>query len=134
VLDAGHVAALANRLGSPLRRIDFTFDVAGGVEAARAALQRVREDISAAVTVTVGANEKPAVIVLSDREANEQRAALPALLAVSAAWKEMVCAGAHDVPLIVESGQVIETHHIALLIAVGTSAVFPYLAMELSEI
>ena len=36
-------------------------------------------------------------------------------------------------PLIVESGQVIETHHIALLIAVGASAVFPYLAMELSE-
>ena len=45
----------------------------------------------------------------------------------------MVRAGAHDVPLIVESGQVIETHHIALLIAVGASAVFPYLAMELSE-
>ncbi|HEY4949747.1 MAG TPA: glutamate synthase large subunit [Candidatus Acidoferrales bacterium] len=131
VLDAGHVAALAHRLSSPLRRIDFTFDVAGGTAAARAALQRVREDISAAVAVS--ASEKPAVIVLSDREANEQRAALPALLAVSAAWNEMVRAGAHDVPLIVESGQVIETHHIALLVAVGASAVFPYLAMELSE-
>jgi len=131
ILDAGHLAALENRLGSPLRRIDFTFDVAGGVEAARAALQRLRQDISAAVTVA--ATEKPAMIVLSDRAAIEQRAALPALLAVSAAWKEMVRAGAHDVPLIVESGQVIETHHIALLIAVGASAVFPYLAMQLSE-
>ncbi len=131
VLDAGHVAALANRLGSPLQRIDFTFDVAGGTEAARAALQRVRQDISAAITLAV--NEKPAVIMLSDREANQQRAALPALLAVSAAWKEMVRLGAHDVPLVVESGQVIETHHIALLIAVGASAVLPYLAMELSE-
>ena len=131
VLDAGHAKALESRLGSPLPRIDFTFDVAGGTGAARAALQRVREDISAAVALS--ASEKPAVIVLTDREANEQRAALPALLAVSAAWKEMVRAGAHDVPLIVESGQVIETHHIALLIAVGASAVFPYLAMELSE-
>jgi len=94
-------------------------------------LQRVRQDISAAFTI--GASDKPAVIVLSDRGATEQRAVLPALLALSAAWKEMVRVGAHDVPLIVESGQVIETHHIALLIAVGASAVFPYLAMELSE-
>jgi glutamate synthase domain-containing protein 2/glutamate synthase domain-containing protein 1/glutamate synthase domain-containing protein 3 len=131
VLDTGHLAALQSRLGTPLRRIDFTFEAAGGVEAARAALERVRQDIAAAVTV--GACEKPAVIVLSDRGATEQRATLPALLALSAAWKEMVRVGAHDVPLIVESGQVIETHHIALLIAVGASAVFPYLAMELSE-
>jgi glutamate synthase domain-containing protein 2/glutamate synthase domain-containing protein 1/glutamate synthase domain-containing protein 3 len=131
VLDAGHLAALQARLGTPLQRIDFTFEAAGGVEAARAALERVRQDISAAVSV--GASEKPALIVLSDHGATEQRAVLPALLALSAAWKEMVRAGAHDVPLIVESGQVIETHHIALLIAVGASAVFPYLAMELAE-
>ena len=135
VLDAGHLASLESRLGTPLRRIDFTFDVAGGTAAARAALQRVRQDISASVTLGAGAgaNERPAVIVLTDRGATEQRAALPALLALSTAWMEMVRAGAHDVPLIVESGQVIETHHIALLIAVGASAVFPYLAMQLSE-
>jgi glutamate synthase domain-containing protein 2/glutamate synthase domain-containing protein 1/glutamate synthase domain-containing protein 3 len=129
VLDAGHLAALQTRLGAPLRRIDITFEAAGGAEAARAALRRVRQEISAALS----ASEKPAVIVISDRSTTEQRAALPALLALSAAWKEMVRAGAHDVPLIVESGQVIETHHIALLIAVGASAVFPYLAMALSE-
>ena len=131
VLDAGHLTALESRLGAPLRRIDFTFDAAGGTDAARAALQRVREEISAAVSAAN--NDKPAVIVLSDRAASKQRTALPAMLSVSAAWKEMVRAGAHDVALIVESGQVIETHHIALLIAVGASAVLPYLAMELSE-
>src|SRR5271169_1090319 len=135
VLDAGQLAALESRLGAPLQRIDFTFDAAGGTEAARAALQRVREEISAVVAIDSSASnyEKPAVIMLSDRAASVQRVALPAMLAVSAAWKEMVHAGAHDVALIVESGQVIETHHIALLIAVGASAVFPYIAMELSE-
>jgi glutamate synthase domain-containing protein 2/glutamate synthase domain-containing protein 1/glutamate synthase domain-containing protein 3 len=137
VLDAGHLVALESRLGTPLRRVDFTFDAAGGAAAARAALQRVRDEISAAVTANSSLcarnNERPAAIVLSDRAASEQRATLPAMLAVSAAWKEMVRIGAHDAPLIVESGQVIETHHIALLIAVGASAVFPYLAMELSE-
>ncbi|MFZ3215002.1 MAG: glutamate synthase large subunit [Candidatus Acidiferrales bacterium] len=128
VLQAGHVAALESRLGHVPRRIDFTFDVAGGAEAARAAFERVRRDVAAAVV------EEVPIVVLSDRAVNESRAALPALLAVSAAWKEMVRVGAHDVPVLVESGQVIETHHVALLVAVGASAVFPYLAMELAEI
>ena len=48
VLDAGHLATLEARLSAPLPRIDFTFDAAGGTEAARAALQRVREQISVA--------------------------------------------------------------------------------------
>src|SRR2546428_9003125 len=32
-----------------------------------------------------------------------------------------------------ESGQVIDTHHVALLVAAGASAVFPYLALEQAE-
>ena len=42
----------------------------------------------------------------------------------------MVRAGCWNIPLIIETGQVIDTHHIALLIAAGASAVFPYAAME----
>src|SRR5271154_4203951 len=84
VLDAGHLASLESRLATPLRRIDFTFDVAGGTVAARAALQRVRQDISAAVTISpsAGAQERHAALGLTDRGATEQRVALPALLAL----------------------------------------------------
>ena len=146
VLDAGQMAILENedeattlwttaatrrlvprKLGPAVQRIDFTFDAANGVHAAEAALDRVRDDIAAAI------RKNPALIVLTDRGTNENRAALPALLALSAAWKEMVLLGAHNTSLVVESGQIIETHHIALLIATGASAVYPYLAMELSE-
>ena len=42
----------------------------------------------------------------------------------------MVEAGAQHIPLAIESGQVIDTHHVALLVAAGPSAVFPYLALE----
>ena len=42
-------------------------------------------------------------------------------------------AGGCEIPIIVEIGQVIKTDHVALLVAVGANAVFPYLAMELSE-
>ncbi len=45
----------------------------------------------------------------------------------------MVREGAYDTPLLVETGQVIETHHIAMLVAVGASVVCPYIALELSE-
>ncbi len=71
-------------------------------------------------------------ILLSDRAVSDKRAAVPALLAVSCAWRAMTAAGAWKLPLIVETGQVIDTHHVALLVAAGASAVHPYLAMSLS--
>jgi glutamate synthase domain-containing protein 2/glutamate synthase domain-containing protein 3 len=55
------------------------------------------------------------------------------LLALAAAWKALVGAGAQDIPLVIETGQVIDTHHLALLVAAGASAVFPYLALEQAE-
>ena len=61
---------------------------------------------------------------------SETRAALPALLVTSAAWRAMSAAGAWKIPLIVETGQVFDTHHLALLIAAGASAVHPYFALS----
>jgi hypothetical protein len=55
------------------------------------------------------------------------------LLATAAVWKAMVREGLWDVPLIVESAQVFDTHHVALLVASGASAVVPYLADEFAE-
>jgi glutamate synthase (ferredoxin) len=126
VLDVRQMERLQVKLGEA-HRIDFTWETAGGVDSALAALGRIREEAAEV------AKAKPALIVLSDRRVAANRAALPALLACAAAWKELVRAGACQVPLLIESGQIIETHHIALLIAIGAAAVFPYLAFELSE-
>jgi glutamate synthase (NADPH/NADH) large chain len=71
-------------------------------------------------------------ILLSDRTLSAKRAALPALLAVSAVWQAMTEACAWDVPLIVETGQVVDTHHLALLVAAGASAVHPHLAVSMA--
>ncbi len=127
VLDAGQIAALESGLLAPAQRVDITFDSTGGAKAGLEALERVRNE------VVEGAQNKPAMFLLSDQRIDADRAALPVLLAVAAAWKELARAGAFDVPVIVESGQIIETHHIALLIAAGATAVFPGLAMELAE-
>jgi len=126
VVDARQIEQIEGRTGES-QRIDFTFDVSGGVTAARAALGCLRSEAARA------ARRRPALIVLTDRRTSRARAALPALLACAAAWCEIVRAGACRVPLIIESGQVVETHHAALLIAAGASAVFPFLGLEFSE-
>jgi glutamate synthase (ferredoxin) len=124
LLDAGQMDSLAKSLPA-LRCIDFSFETAGGVDAARQALSRIQKEASMAAAAD-------RAILLSDRGLSDQRAALPALLAVSTAWRAMTEAGAWDIPLIVETGQVIDTHHVALLVAAGASAVHPYLAMSLA--
>jgi len=55
------------------------------------------------------------------------------LLAAAKLWKSAVRQGYADVPLIVESAQVFDTHHVAMLLAAGASAVVPYLAEEFAE-
>jgi glutamate synthase (ferredoxin) len=126
ILDAGQAGQVESLL-QPACRIDITFEAAGGVSGAIAALDRIRKEAATA------AKSKPAVVVLSDRTTDSKRASLPAMLATAAVWKEMVRGGAYDTPLLVETGQVIETHHIAMLVAVGASVVCPYIALELSE-
>src|ERR1700751_1469818 len=127
LMDPGQIAALRSHLHAPVRSISFTFEAAGGVKAAIGAAQCVRDEVSSSE------RRPPSMILLSDRGISSERAAVPALLALAAAWKALVSAGACDVPLIIETGQVIETHHLAMLIAAGASAVCPYLALELSE-
>jgi glutamate synthase (ferredoxin) len=124
LLDAGQMDSLGDAL-STVHYIDFSFEAAGGVDAAHQALNRIREEAASAGTAG-------RVIILSDRALSDTRTALPALLAVSCAWRAMTEAGAWNLPLIVETGQVIDTHHVALLVAAGASAVHPYLAMSLS--
>jgi glutamate synthase (ferredoxin) len=124
LLDAGQVSDLAAAV-APVHYIDLTFEAAGGIEAARHALTAISAEASAA-------GAKSGMIVLSDRGLSETRAVLPALLAVSTVWKAIAFAGCWRIPLMIESAQVIDTHHFALLIASGASAVHPWLAMEMA--
>src|SRR5690242_777050 len=126
LLGSAQMQALAET-HAPGHHMDFTFEAGLGVDGALAALDRISAEARHAVSAGAG------IVFLSDRSASAERAALPALLATAAAWKSMVAAGGCEIPLIVESGQVIDTHHVALLIAAGASAVFPWLALELAS-
>ena len=125
LLDAGQMELLEREL-APVHRIDITFDAALGERGARRALARVRRMARAA------ANSN-GMVVLCDRSVSAERAALPALLALAAVWRSMTSSRGCNVPVVVKTGQAIDTHHVALLIAAGASAVFPYLALQLAE-
>lgn len=125
LVDSGQVSALTENLKTA--RIDFTFLAASRLEGAHEMLNRVRAEAREAVS------QGAALVLLSDRGVSEDRAALPALLALSAAWNAMMESGAWNIPLLIETGQVIDTHHVAVLIAAGASVVHPYLAMDLAD-
>ena len=111
---------------APVRMIDFTYSSATGVPGARRAVAQIS-------TTPLSSGGRPGLLLLSDRAISKDRAPLPALLATAAVWKAMVREGLWDVPLVVESAQVFDTHHIALLVACGASAVLPYLADQFAE-
>src|SRR5258707_4884880 len=124
LIGAAQLAELSTTFG-PVQNIDFTFSAPNEVPGARCSL--------AQLTTPLSGGARPGLLLLSDRGINSDRAALPALLATAAVWKAMVREGLWDVPLIVESAQVFDTHHVALLVAAGASAVVAYLADEFAE-
>ncbi len=70
-------------------------------------------------------------IILSDRGVDENHAAIPSLLAVSAVSKHLIrTKKGTAVDLILESGEPREVHHFATLLGYGASAVNPYLALD----
>jgi len=67
-------------------------------------------------------------IILSDRDVDETHAAIPSLLAVSAVHHYLISVGKRvQTALIVESGEIREVMHAALLLGYGASALCPYL-------
>ena len=125
LLDSGQLQAIQDKL-QPVERLDFTFDVADGIEGGKRILKNLEE-------AARKGDGSPEFVLLSDRAVNAEKTALPALLALAAVWKSMVSTGLWNVPLIIETGQVVDTHHIALLIAAGASAVLPYAALEQAQ-
>jgi glutamate synthase domain-containing protein 2/glutamate synthase domain-containing protein 1/glutamate synthase domain-containing protein 3 len=71
------------------------------------------------------------IIILSDRSVNEDRAPIPALLAVSGVHHHLIRAGTRtQVGFVIESGEPREVHHFAMLLGYGAAAINPYLAFE----
>src|SRR5579859_3835975 len=112
--------------------VDGRFPIARGGTGLR---QRLA-DIKAEVSEAIGAGAK--IIVLSDRgaaaaspEDAARWAPIPSLLLTGAVHHHLIRERTRTMAgLVVEAGDVRETHHVALLIGYGAAAVCPYLATE----
>ena len=73
-------------------------------------------------------------IILSDKDVDETHIAIPSLLAVSAVHHYLISVGKRvQTALIVESGEIRETMHAALLLGYGASALCPYMAFAILD-
>lgn len=71
------------------------------------------------------------ILIISHRRVSEHRAAIPSLMATGAIHHHLISRNLRaQTALVVEAGDVIETHHFATLIGYGASAINPYLAFE----
>ncbi|MCK9251502.1 MAG: glutamate synthase large subunit [Clostridiales bacterium] len=71
------------------------------------------------------------ILILSDRSAGPDWAAMPALLACAGLHHHLIRRGLRTrVSLVLDSGEPREVHHFALLVGYGVSAIHPYLALE----
>jgi len=95
-------------------------------------LQERIEEIRAEVSEAISQGAR--IIILSDRDGDAENAPIPSLLLTSAVHHHLIREKTRTkVGLVVESGEVREVHHVALLIGYGAAAVNPYLAMESAE-
>ena len=73
-------------------------------------------------------------IILTDRDADAEHVAIPSLLAVSAVHHYLISVGKRvQTALIVESGEIRETMHAALLLGYGASALCPYMTFAILD-
>ena len=102
--------------------IDITFDKR---ESVIAVLNNINRKAEKAI------QEGATILVLSDRLQDESKIALPSLLALGAVHQHLIRKALRaSSALVVESGDVRETHHFATLIGYGANAISPYLAFE----
>jgi len=104
--------------------LDALFPAAAGPGGLRDAL----DDLCRAATAAVDAGHVG--LVITDRNADENSAPIPMLLAVSTVHHHLIRTGRRmRASILAEAGDARDVHHLAALIGFGASAVCPYVAL-----
>ena len=109
-------------------KLPILFDIEKGASGLRQAIEDLCKQ--AEQSVDEGVN----YIILSDRDIDEKHAAIPSLLAVSAVHHYLISVQKRvQTALIVESGEIREVMHAALLLGYGASAICPYMTFAVLD-
>ena len=114
--------------GFKTEKLPMLFDIEKGASGLREAIDTLCK--KAEQSVDEGVN----YIILSDRDIDEKHAAIPSLLAVSAVHHYLISVQKRvQTALIVESGEIREVMHAALLLGYGASAICPYMTFAVLD-
>ncbi|MBB4152293.1 glutamate synthase (NADPH/NADH) large chain [Sphingomonas jinjuensis] len=123
VLTGATWAQLRAHFGASASEIDCTFEAGGGPEKLRAAIQRIRNQAEQAV------REGRSELFLTDEHIDEDRVAIPGVLAAAAVHTHLVRRGLRSYASVnVRTAECLDTHYYAVLIGVGATTVNAYLA------
>ena len=115
----------SDKPGVKAKTISTCFKAATGSTGLNDALKRIRDEASQAI------EDGYTLLILSDREVNQDNAYVPSLLATGAVHHHLIRErNRAQADIIIESGEPREVHHFATLFGYGASAINPYLAFE----
>ncbi|KAA9018025.1 glutamate synthase large subunit [Niallia endozanthoxylica] len=110
------------------RTFPILFQAANGESHLESSLTQLFQSVDEAV------KEGVSLIILSDKGLSKEKAAIPALLAVSGLHQHLIRQGTRTkVSIIVETGEPRDIHHLCMLIGYGADAINPYLAFATIE-
>ncbi len=109
-------------------KLPMLFEVSRGEDGLKDALDKLCKEAEACVDKGVN------YIILSDRDVDDAHAVIPSLLAVSAVHHYLISVGKRvQTALVVESGEIREVMHAALLLGYGASALNPYMTFAVLD-
>lgn len=98
-------------------------------EGLKKAIERVCQDVEYLVK-----QKHAAFVILSDRQIKPNKLTIPAAMAVGAVHRNLVDKALRcDANIVVETASARDPHHFAVLIGLGATAVYPFLAYETIE-
>jgi glutamate synthase domain-containing protein 2/glutamate synthase domain-containing protein 1/glutamate synthase domain-containing protein 3 len=111
--------------GFGVAHLDATFPAAGGPGGLRAAIEGLCDRAEALVRAGTG------ILIIDDGGVDDERAAVPALLATGAVHNRLVESGLRsDTSLVISADDARDTHYVACLLGYGADAICPGLALE----
>ena len=128
--DLEKIRDIDNLAGGAFRTqtIDITWPAEEGADGMEKAIFRICQEATEAVLADY------TILILSDREASQNRIPVPSLLATASVHNHLIRQGLRmSTGIVVETGEAREVHHFCVLAGYGAEAINPYLAFETLE-
>lgn len=111
-----------------VEQLDICFDVDSGEKGFNETLEQLTEKALMAV------RNSATVLILSDRLVNSKRAPIPSILVMRSIQMALNDKGINlRVSIVIDSGEIKNSHQLAVLVAFGASAICPYLTLSLAR-